>query len=112
MAEAYTCPWHNTEQTEECAACVERLANLPLAKTMTVVERADEMQDWIDKEILTVPFSDMQMRIEALVGRPLWTHELANADALVQEIRSGQSASFEDVVNKVPAEKRIIALTE
>ena len=35
-------------------------------------------------------FSDLHKRIEELVGRPVWTHEIVFPELLYEEIRSGK----------------------
>lgn len=108
----YTCPWHHTQLNGVCPDCAERLENLPDASEMTVDERAGELQDWVDKEILTVPFGDLQQRIEVLVGRPVWTHELVGIDSLIAEIRNQQPATFSDVLDKIPDHVKVIVVEE
>ena len=114
MTSTYTCPWHEVEieRGQHCTACVERYASLPDPKTMTVEQRVAELNDWYDKAILTISMGDLQQRIEALVGRPVWTHELVNREAFVREMRSGQAASFEDVLDKIPSDKRVVVVVE
>lgn len=38
-------------------------------------------------------FSDLHKRIEELVGRPVWTHEMAFPAMLYEEIRTGKKGS-------------------
>lgn len=54
-------------------------------------ERADELQHWFDI-VLTVEFSKLHKRIEQLVGRPVWTHEISTAGTrwLLEEARTGR----------------------
>lgn len=42
---------------------------------------------------LAGPFSDMHKYIEELLGRPVWTHELAS-EAISEEIREKAKADF------------------
>lgn len=109
----YTCPWHDIEISRGayCFPCSERYKALPDATTMTVDERVAELNDWYDKKILTIPMGDLSKRIDALVGRGVWTHELVNREALVREIRSGQEPSFDEVIDKLPPGKQIIVVT-
>lgn len=71
-----------------CPACTAELSGRDPA-TMTGDERAAELEDWLNRN-LTVAFTDLHERIEALVGRPVWTHEIARPDHLIREARSGQ----------------------
>lgn len=102
MSQTYVCDKHgSTVQGGTCCPdCVEAFANRRDAKTMTPQERADEFRWW--GSILTIPFGDLQQRIEELVGRSVWTHELASPDRLIQEIERQQPASFSDVLGKIP----------
>jgi hypothetical protein len=52
---------------------------------MTADERADELQRFAG--ILEVDFSLMHGRIEALAGRSVWSHELANYAAIIEQVR-------------------------
>lgn len=86
---SYTCPYHNTEQDTYCPQCLEDYKALPDPATMTGEERVAEMRRWND--ILTIPFGDLHARIEALVGRSVWTHEMAGSERfelLVEESRT------------------------
>ncbi len=43
--------------------------------------------------ILCGPFSDMHKKIQDLVGRPVWTHEMANKE-LMQKVRELAKPEF------------------
>ncbi len=47
--------------------------------------------------ILAGPFSDMHEYIEKIMGRPVWTHEMAN-DAVWAEIKEKARADFLAIV--------------
>lgn len=81
------CPDHGSPLPPACAEC-EAVLQRPI-ESMTADERADELQHWFDI-VLTVQFSKLHERIELLVGRPVWTHEMASStcDNLVREARS------------------------
>jgi hypothetical protein len=106
----YTCDKHpgQTGLTSYCTDCMTAFETRRDAATMTAEERAAEFEWW--GSILTIPFANLHQRIEELVGRSVWTHELANPKALIREIRSGQSASFGDVLDKIPSGKPIIVI--
>jgi hypothetical protein len=55
---------------------------------MTGDERAAELSALMDRP-LSRPFDLIHKRIEELVGRPVWTHELGlNRDGLIEEARN------------------------
>ena len=61
---------------------------------MTRDERVAEFQHWTGTDtVLTVEFSKWHKRIEELVGRPVWTHELGTqgCEWLLEEVRSGKN---------------------
>ena len=88
-----------------CPVCVLAYEHRRLASSMSVEERIAELLQWGGP--LEIPFSDVHRRIEELMGRSVWTHELGHFKALVAELRSGQVANLADVIAKVPAEKLI-----
>lgn len=58
---------------------------------------------------LCMDFSDFHKAVEDSLGRPVWTHEFAFADKLKQEFLGDKPApTFEEIVNLIPADKRII----
>lgn len=48
-------------------------------------ERMRELRKLLE-EPLAVPFPEAHKRIEELVGRPVWTHEMATPESLYDEI--------------------------
>jgi hypothetical protein len=68
---------------------------------MSREERATTLE--IINPILTIPFADLHQWIEELAGRPVWTHELGTGGfaRLAAEVRSGQPATLEDVIEHV-----------
>lgn len=85
-AKAY-CPDHESPLPPACPECVTAMQRS--VATMTADERADELQHWGDI-VLTVEFDVLHKRIEELVGRSVWTHEMASSlfPNLVREARS------------------------
>jgi len=75
-----------------------------------------EWENWTDAEIaafqmeqnkLCVPFSRFHQAVEAVLGRPVWTHEFADRDGLRDEMNGKiPKATFADVLNKIPAHLR------
>ena len=75
-------------------------------KTLSYFEIA-AFQLWEEK--LCMDFSDFQDAVEKSLGRPVWTHEFAYPDLLRQEFLGRRpSATFEDILNLIPAEKRVL----
>jgi hypothetical protein len=81
------CPEHGAPLPPACPECVARMQR-PV-ESMTGDERAAELEHWGDT-VLTVEFADLHQRLEALVGRPVWTHEMGSQmwPNLVAEARS------------------------
>jgi hypothetical protein len=102
----FTCPFHGGEFTQEqsCPDCFDIMqGDVP----ESAHERSEELQKWADN-VLTVDFSILHKRIEELVGRPVWTHELADIESLRKEIEKGKRASFIEVIDKIPADKQVV----
>lgn len=61
---------------------------------------------------LCCPFGVFHEALEKAIGRPVFTHELAlNPDGIAGELFGGKPApSFEDILNLIPKEKRIIVV--
>ena len=58
---------------------------------------------------LCMDFGSFHQAVEKALGRPVWTHEFARADALKQEFLGDKPApTWDEIVNLIPAEKRII----
>ncbi len=59
---------------------------------------------------LAMPFSVFHEALEKALGRPVWTHELGlNYDGLCSELLGEKpTPSMEDIVNLIPAEKRLV----
>ncbi len=91
-----------------CPTCTEEWENRRDVDTMTDEERAEEFRSW--GPVLEIDFSKLQQRIEELVGRPVWTHELARPELLEHEILSGHHPSMEGVLAKLPADKPVIVV--
>ena len=76
--ESRTCHWCGRTVTGICADCQTELANRCDPRTMTVRQRIIEF-DWFfhgDGQYCEVPHGEIQQRIEALMGRSVWTHEM------------------------------------
>lgn len=87
MSMHYHCPFHHTniKKGKPCPECIEDYKRLPDVSSMTRAERLAEFERW--EGVLTIPFADLHIRLEALVGRPIFTHELGtNVIGLKDEI--------------------------
>ena len=103
MVEFFECERHagvmiETGSAEGCAGCLAMLDRD--RDDMTGDERAEELKGWLSK-LMSIPFSLMHKRIEELVGRPVWTHELGLAtERLIEEARGARTlTSIDEVIN-------------
>ena len=76
---------------------------------MSVEERVAEIQSM--RGPMEIPFDKIHLRFEELMGRAVFTHELAWLDDLIAELRRGSLATFDEIVDKLPAEKLIVVNT-
>lgn len=77
-------------------------------------------EDFTDRQIvffqlfearLCLPFGRFHQAVEATLERPVWTHEFAFRDELVDELRKKKAKpTFEEIVNLLPAEKTIVVV--
>ena len=91
------CPVHN-----------EELRNRPDPSTMTRQERATELMALVGP--LWWGLELMKARIDALVGRPVYTHELASPEYLEHEILQDSPPTLAGVMAKFPHDKPVIAI--
>lgn len=116
------CPAHHTSvakvsQTEAetmgipfgCQPCRQDLADRPDPATMTPTERRDELKAIMEGS-LWAGFDAVWKRSDALVGRPIFTHEFAWPDHLYEEIMRQKPAGLGEVLGKIPADKRLIVM--
>jgi hypothetical protein len=54
----------------------------------------------LQEEILIIPWDDFHRSTEALMGRPVYTHEFAYPDELLEELKSGKKATLDDILEK------------
>lgn len=104
----YECPHHKTTQArgECCSACVDGFDTRRKADEMTGEDRRAEM---LRMGIMTMPFDKIHQRIEELVGRPVWTHEMGlNWAGLVEEAASRKAPTMQEIIDLVPPEKLIV----
>lgn len=63
-------------------------------------------------EELCCPFGVFHEAVEKALDRPVWTHEFGlNPDGIYFELIGEQDApTFEDILNLIPEEKRVLAI--
>jgi hypothetical protein len=84
-----------------CEDCTAKWDKRPAVETMTVEQRLAEIDDLFGP--LEVRFTLVHQRIEQLMGRSVWTHELAYPWMLKSELANGDRATLGDVMDKIPA---------
>ena len=106
MGKLRNCSRCGTETDTFCPTCLEWFDHQrPDPAKMLSDERAREMCSWTKVEI---PFDKIHQRIEELVGRPVWTHEMGlNWDGLVQEAR-GRPCKLD--MDCIPNDKTVIGV--
>ncbi len=96
--------------TNGCPTCTTEWESRRDASDMTADERLAEFKSW--GPILEIDFDKFHQRIEELVGRSVWTHELAQPELLEHEIATGTHPTFEGVLAKLPIDKPVIMIEE
>jgi hypothetical protein len=98
----------HVDVTEACPTCTVEWENRRDASEMTPEERVAEFRSW--GPTLEIDFAKVHERIEELVGRPVWTHEMGTAGMayLEHEILTGTHPSMDGVLAKLPADMPII----
>ena len=112
MSNAYTCPRHSILiEGVPCPECLALWPNLPHPLEMSGEERVAEMT--LLAGITTVPFSMIHQRIEALVGRPVYTHEIGTDwEGLVAEAgNQAPPATMQEIIELIPEPKRLVVET-
>jgi hypothetical protein len=86
----YLCPRHHTRIVRgiPCPECEAFLSGCPSGVELMPGERIRELHWWLDDDTMTVTFSDLHGRIEALMGRPVYTHEFTAPHRLIAEVES------------------------
>ena len=97
-----------------CEQSQKDFENRKDAKTMTVEERAIALEEMVEKSIVTIPFGNIHQRIEELVGRPVWTHEMGTSGMkhLIEEIRSSKTATPDDIIGKIVHKNPIVVVCD
>jgi hypothetical protein len=107
----YVCPHHPGlgALSGACPDCMEAWAKRRDPDTMTGDERAAEIDFWTG--IVTIPFADIHQRINELVGRGVFTHEMGSKE-LLEEARTRVHPTPQEIINAIPSNKRIIVITD
>jgi hypothetical protein len=81
MSIGYTCQYHNcaVPNGAECKFCLEERAKLPPVESMTMNERETEFNYWLDRNQITVDWDTFKGRLDELLGRDIFTHELGTS---------------------------------
>lgn len=107
------CHWcgANVPDKEFCPDCLAAFPTRPKPEEMTADERQAEMELLRYAE---VPFDLIHGRIEQLVGRPVWTHELGlNWGGVCREARwEDRPATMKEIISLIPPEKRLIVVVD
>ena len=63
---------------------------------------------------MCMPFDVFHQAVGKALDRPVWNHELfLYKDGIIEELRGERPApSFEDIINLIPKEKRIMIIVE
>jgi ferredoxin len=102
------CTRCGTRCVEACPTCTAEWEDRSDAASMSPEERVAEFESW--GSVLEIDFPKLHKRIEELVGRPVWTHELARPELLRHEILTGDHPTLEGVMAKLPADKPVIVV--
>lgn len=101
MSETFVCHVHSTEAPASgrgCEACYAEWEQRRPAAEMTPDERVAELERWCGQ--LSIPVGNIHQRVQELVGRPVYSHEIGLAfDQLREEAwhRTGQMPSDETI---------------
>lgn len=81
---------------------------------------SDEWKAWDHEQIvklqlfqdrLCIPFDRFHEAVEAVLGRPVWTHEFAFQDGLIQEyFGTKPTATIQEIIDLIPKTKQIVIL--
>ncbi len=108
---AFTCPHHGyvIEPTNDdgCPQCIESYTNGPDPATMTPDARVAEMERIV--QCVTTATHYWWPRLDALVGRSVYIHEIGSWDELCNEARWRTGVvHVEDVIRRAPGNAIIV----
>jgi hypothetical protein len=65
----------------------------------------------LQEPLLCMDFSAFHKAVEESLGRSVWTHEFANPSRLLEELLGeNDPPSMEDIINMIPANKRVVLM--
>lgn len=111
MTSSRTCTRCGTpDLTAACPVCTAEWEKRRDAAGMAPEERLAEFELWTG--ILEIDWPKVHQRIEELVGRPVWTHEMGTGGMayLRHEILTGEHPTMEGVLAKLPHDKPTIVV--
>lgn len=84
------CAWCGEPSPSWCESCEREMRNRVDPNSMTKAERITELEWFFNGpgQTCEVPFGVMHGRMEALMGRGVFSHEFANPERLLQEARN------------------------
>lgn len=104
MGKLRDCSRCGTRCEEECPTCCEWYEQRPDPATeMTPEERVQEVRSW---KICEISFGKIQKRIEELVGRSVWTHEMVDFEGLAEEARK-RTGDASKMIDRLPKDKPV-----
>ena len=107
QSDTYTCEKHNLAGLSSwCPSCIAEFNGRMPACEMSISQRIVAFKAL--PEQLTIPFDSLHLWITELMGRDVWTHELAHPEQLIEELESGESADIGDVMGKLPWDKPVV----
>ncbi len=62
----------------------------------------------LHQRLLCVPFDVYQHAVEKAMGRSVYTHEFAHPDGLRAELNGGESPTWQEILDLLPANKRTV----
>lgn len=92
-----------------CPLCREALSNGRDVSTMTPAERVEELHRLLRRPCYA-GHDAVWKRVDVLVGRSTYTHELAYPDYLEHEIMTGSVPTTEGIIAKLPHDKPVIVI--
>lgn len=97
----------NNITTEEALALIE-------TKYWETMSPAEAAKFQLETSHFTLPFDTFHRGIEELLGRPVFTHEIAmNFGGLQAEARGDHPApTLQEILDLIPEEKRIVVYTD
>lgn len=96
-------------EDQACTSCIERFPQRRPANEMSPGERVAEAELLIGKDAVTeLPAKLLMQRIDELVGRTVWSHEIEFAyDEVIREAGTREHPAMDEVVRRLPPGSQI-----